>query len=71
MPELLRTYGEILHRTEDDTFIAFAILFGLVLGVVLAFVLGALFEGVVRSWQRASHRRDDHGNGAPAGSSGR
>ena len=71
MPELLRTYGEILHRPEDDSFVALVIMLGLVLGIVLAFVLGALFEGIARLWQRARHRRDARENRAPAGNGGR
>jgi hypothetical protein len=56
VPELLRTYGEILQQRSDGEFIVFAVLTGIVCLVIATITAGALVQGATRAWKRARRR---------------
>ena len=63
MPELLRTYGELLQLKHDSDAVVFAALVIVILLLITALVIGASIEAAVRAWTRSRdhrHRSSSH-----------
>ena len=52
LPDLLRSYGEILRQDDGSSLRVFATLAGLVTLVVAWFFFGALVQGISNLWKR-------------------
>ena len=56
MPELFRSYGELLQDKEDGVTLVFAALIAVVVLLLATLTIGALIEAAVCAWKRSRDR---------------